>query len=100
MFASYSQLTSCTGMALAPWNVLAGGKIRTDEEEDRRRKTGEKGECAQQASLRASSHRSDSLSRSTVATLDWERTEDQRRVCKALEEVAQQVGAKSIQAGE
>ena len=33
------------------------------------------------------------------ATLDWERTEDQRRVCRALEEVAQQVGAKSIQAG-
>lgn len=31
------------GMALAPWNVLAGGKIRTDEEEQRRRATGEKG---------------------------------------------------------
>ena len=31
------------GMALAPWNVLAGGKIRTDEEERRRRETGEHG---------------------------------------------------------
>lgn len=31
------------GMALAPWNVLAAGKIRTDEEEERRRETGEKG---------------------------------------------------------
>ena len=31
------------GMALAPWNVLAGGKIRTDAEEQRRRETGEKG---------------------------------------------------------
>lgn len=31
------------GMALAPWNVLAGGKIRTDAEEARRRETGEKG---------------------------------------------------------
>ena len=33
-------------MALAPWNVLAGGRIRTDEEEERRRKTGENGEFA------------------------------------------------------
>ena len=31
------------GMALAPWNVLAGGKLRTDEEEKRRMETGEKG---------------------------------------------------------
>ena len=31
------------GMALAPWNVLAQGRIRTDEEEERRRQTGEKG---------------------------------------------------------
>ncbi|KAH7884742.1 NADP-dependent oxidoreductase domain-containing protein [Phlebopus sp. FC_14] len=27
-------------MALAPWNVLAAGKLRSDEEEDRRRQTG------------------------------------------------------------
>ena len=33
------------GMALAPWNVLAGGKIRTDAEEQKRRETGEKGMC-------------------------------------------------------
>ncbi|KAL1950334.1 hypothetical protein VTO73DRAFT_5458 [Trametes versicolor] len=31
------------GMALAPWNVLAAGKIRTDAEEASRRETGEKG---------------------------------------------------------
>ena len=31
------------GLALAPWNVLAGGHIRTDEEEQKRRETGEKG---------------------------------------------------------
>ena len=31
------------GMALAPWNVLAAGRIRTDEEEEQRRKTGENG---------------------------------------------------------
>ena len=31
------------GLALAPWGVLAGGHIRTDEEEERRRQTGENG---------------------------------------------------------
>ena len=31
------------GMALAPWNVLAAGKLRTDAEEKRRAETGEKG---------------------------------------------------------
>ncbi|OBZ68835.1 Aryl-alcohol dehydrogenase [NADP(+)] [Grifola frondosa] len=66
------------GLALAPWNVLGGGKIRTDEEEQRRRETGEKGR--------------------TLLSDDWERTEDERKVCKALEEVAMQVGAKNIQA--
>ncbi|KAI0700989.1 Aldo/keto reductase [Cerioporus squamosus] len=65
-------------MALAPWNVLAGGKVRTDEEEERRHQTGEKGR--------------------QWTTTEWERTEDERRVCKALEEVAKQVGAESIQA--
>ena len=33
------------GMALAPWDVLAGGKIRSDEQERQRRETGEKGTC-------------------------------------------------------
>ncbi|EIW53428.1 Aldo/keto reductase [Trametes versicolor FP-101664 SS1] len=66
------------GLALAPWSVLAAGKIRTDEEEERRRKTGEKGR--------------------TISRPDWERTEDEKKMCKALEEVAKQVGAKSIQA--
>ena len=31
------------GMALAPWGVLGQGKIRTDEEEARRRESGERG---------------------------------------------------------
>ena len=31
------------GMALAPFNVLAGGKVRTDAEEQKRRETGENG---------------------------------------------------------
>ncbi|KAI0827463.1 Aldo/keto reductase [Trametes gibbosa] len=66
------------GMALAPWSVLAAGKIRTDEEEERRRQTGEKGR--------------------TISQPNWERTEDEKKVCKALEEVAKQVGASNIQA--
>ncbi|KAI0071192.1 Aldo/keto reductase [Panus rudis PR-1116 ss-1] len=65
------------GMALAPWDVLAGGKIRTDAEEQQRRETGEKGRMA--------------------FGPDWERTEEERNVCLALEKVAQEVGAKSIQ---
>ena len=32
------------GMALAPWNVLAGGRIRSDAQERERRESGEKGE--------------------------------------------------------
>ncbi|KAF8814300.1 Aldo/keto reductase [Phlegmacium glaucopus] len=64
------------GMALAPWNVLAGGKIRTDEEEERRRQTGEKGR--------------------TIMMPDWERNEKEKTVCKALEKVAAEIGAKHI----
>ncbi|KAH9951700.1 aryl-alcohol dehydrogenase [Amylocystis lapponica] len=65
------------GLALAPWNVLGGGKIRTDEEEEKRSQTGEKGR--------------------TVFG-DWQRTPEERKVCLALEEVAKQVGTKSITA--
>ena len=35
----------------------------------------------------------------TIYSHDWERTEAERKVCKVLEEVAEEVGAKSIQAG-
>ncbi|KAF8814301.1 Aldo/keto reductase [Phlegmacium glaucopus] len=64
------------GMALAPWNVLASGKIRTDEEEERRRQTGEKGR--------------------TIFDPEWERNEKERTVSKALEKVAAEIGAKHI----
>ncbi|EIN05972.1 Aldo/keto reductase [Punctularia strigosozonata HHB-11173 SS5] len=67
-----------TGLALAPWNVVAGGKIRTDEEEQRRRESGEKGR--------------------TTFDPNWERTEDEKKVSKALEKVAAEVGAKHITA--
>ncbi|OSD00894.1 Aldo/keto reductase [Trametes coccinea BRFM310] len=66
------------GMAIAPWEVLAAGKIRTDAEEEERRRTGEKGRM--------------------IFGPDWERTEREKKVCKVLEEVAAQVGAKNIQA--
>ncbi|RPD60791.1 Aldo/keto reductase [Lentinus tigrinus ALCF2SS1-6] len=66
------------GMALAPWGVLGGGKIRTDEEELRRRQTGEKGR--------------------TMGSPEWERTEEERKVASVLEEVAAEVGAPNIQA--
>lgn len=83
------------GMALAPWNVLAGGKIRTDAEEQRRRETGEKG----MLSLVTLCFYVDwciPLGRQILTS--WERTEDQRKVCLALEKVAEEVGTKSIQA--
>jgi aryl-alcohol dehydrogenase-like predicted oxidoreductase len=68
------------GMALAPFNVLAGGKLRTDAEEERRRQTGEKGRMFMGPS--------------------WERNEDEKKMVKALEEVAKQVGTEHITAGE
>ena len=68
-------------MALAPWNVLAGGKIRTDEEEERRRQTGENGRTL------------------ALVGTGWERNEKEKAVCKALEKVAAEVGAKHITSG-
>ncbi|KAI0697044.1 aryl-alcohol dehydrogenase [NADP(+)] [Cytidiella melzeri] len=65
------------GLALAPWNVLASGKLRTDAEEEKRRESGEKGR---------------QLSGS------WERNEQERKVSQALEKVASEIGAKSITA--
>ena len=67
------------GMALAPWNVLAAGKIRTDGEEERRRQTGENGR--------------------TLFGNDWERNDKEKKVCKALEKVAAEIGAKHITSG-
>ena len=67
-----------TGMALAPWGVLAAGRIRSDEEEERRRQTGEKGRM--------------------MRGPDWERTPNERKVCQALEQVAKEVGTTSVTA--
>jgi len=68
-------LAQAEGLALAPWNVLAGGKIRSDAEEEKRIQSGEGG-------------------RQLFG--DWKRTEEQKKMCKALEQVAKEVGAKSI----
>ncbi|KAJ7589900.1 Aldo/keto reductase [Mycena floridula] len=66
------------GLVLAPFGVLAGGKIRTDEEEKKRKESGENGRA--------------------LRSPNWERTEQQKKVCKILEEIAAEVGAKHITA--
>lgn len=67
-------------MAFAPFNVLCSGKIRSDEEEERRRNTGEKG-------------------RDMPWMAGWERTPEEKKVCDALEKVRAEIGAKNITAG-
>ena len=66
-------------MAIAPFEVLAGGKIRADAEEERHRQSGENGW--------------------TTFDPNWERTPAEKQVTDALEKVAAEVGAKNIQAG-
>ncbi|EEB89611.1 hypothetical protein MPER_12269 [Moniliophthora perniciosa FA553] len=64
------------GMAIAPYAVLCAGKLRTDAEEQRRKESGEKGR--------------------TVYSDQWERTDTEVKMSRALEKVAQDIGAKSI----
>lgn len=64
------------GLALAPWNVLAGGRLRTDEEEKRHLESGEHGR--------------------TTFQPDWLRNEDEKKMSAALEKVAKEVEAKYI----
>ncbi|KAJ6577770.1 aryl-alcohol dehydrogenase [NADP+] [Mycena capillaripes] len=66
------------GLALAPWNVVAAGKFRTDAEEEARRATGEKGR--------------------TTFNPEWERNENEKKMSYALEKVAAEVGTKSLTA--
>lgn len=65
------------GLALAPWNVLAAGKLRTDAEEQKRIESGEKGR-----------------------TLfgDWLRNENEKKMSAVLEEIAKEVGTEHITA--
>ncbi|KAF5374268.1 hypothetical protein D9758_004552 [Tetrapyrgos nigripes] len=69
-------MARANGMALAPWGVVGGGKLITDEEEARRESTGEKGR--------------------TMMGRDWKRSPAEVKISRALEKVAKEVGAKSI----
>jgi len=66
------------GLALAPWGVLGGGKIRTNAEEARRKESGEKGR--------------------TILHPNWERTSQEKKVCDVLEEIGKEVDCNSITA--
>ena len=67
------------GLALAPWNVFAAGKLRSDAEEEKRRATGENGR---------------------LFYLDrWERNEDEIKMSRALEKVGKEVGTEHVTAG-
>ncbi|KAJ7235304.1 NADP-dependent oxidoreductase domain-containing protein [Mycena haematopus] len=66
------------GLALAPWNVVASGRFRTDAEEEQRRATGENGR--------------------TTFNPNWERNENEKKMSKALEQVAGEVGTTSLTA--
>ncbi|KAI5119359.1 hypothetical protein M0805_008514 [Coniferiporia weirii] len=66
------------GLALAPWNVLAGGRLRTDAEEAKRAETGEKGR--------------------ELLGMNWMRNDNEKKMCAALEKVAKEVGTEHITA--
>ena len=67
------------GLALAPWNALAAGRLRSDAEEERRRTTGEKGR--------------------SFHTTGWERNENETKMSRALEKVGKEVGTEHVTAG-
>ena len=69
-------MTRAEGFALAPYDVLGGGKIRSDAEEARQRETGEMGH--------------------TVFGPKWGRTEEERNVCLVLEQIAKEAGARVL----
>ena len=79
LFISEEFFFWCLGMAIAPWNVLAGGKFRTDAEEEKRAASGENGRV--------------------MLSTEWRRTEGERKISQALEKVAGEVGAKHITSG-
>ncbi|KAI0791143.1 Aldo/keto reductase [Abortiporus biennis] len=66
------------GMALAPFSVLAEGRIRSDAEEQKRRESGEKGRM--------------------LLSSSWERSESEVKISRALERVGAEVGAKTVAA--
>ncbi|KAK7451178.1 putative aryl-alcohol dehydrogenase aad14 [Stygiomarasmius scandens] len=69
-------MARANGLALAPWGVVGNGRLRTDEDEERREKSGENGR--------------------SMYGEDWKRTPEEARISRALEKVAKEVGVKSI----
>ncbi|KAK1226870.1 putative aryl-alcohol dehydrogenase aad14 [Marasmius sp. AFHP31] len=67
-------------MAICPWGVLGGGRLRTDAEEEQRKQSGEGGR--------------------TMMSSEWLRNPDEVAMSRALEKVAKEVGAKSISSSE
>jgi aryl-alcohol dehydrogenase-like predicted oxidoreductase len=70
-------MAKAEGLALAPWGVVGGGKIRTDEEEQNREQSGEKG-------------------RQFFG--DWKRTPKEVNISRKVGEIAKQLGVKHITA--
>ncbi|KAF8550817.1 Aldo/keto reductase [Imleria badia] len=66
------------GMALAPWSVLAGGKLRSNEEEERRAQSGDVGRA--------------------FGGAEWRRNEQERTMSAALAKVAKEVGTEHVPA--
>jgi aryl-alcohol dehydrogenase-like predicted oxidoreductase len=68
----------CLGMAIVPWSVLAGGRLRSDADEKKREESGEGGRALGP---------------------DWKRNDNERKMSAALEKVGQEVGCASVSAG-
>ncbi|KAF9256656.1 Aldo/keto reductase [Marasmius fiardii PR-910] len=66
------------GVALAPWGVVGQGKFLSEAEVKRRQESGEGGR--------------------TTLSENWEPKEDEIRISRALEKVANEIGAKSLTA--
>ncbi|KAF5362670.1 hypothetical protein D9758_009637 [Tetrapyrgos nigripes] len=71
-------MARANGLALAPWGVIGRGRFITDEEEERREKSGENGRV--------------------MYGTDWKRTHAEVKMSKALEQVAKEVGTGSLTA--
>lgn len=66
------------GMALAPWDVLCAGKLRSDEEDERRKQSNEKGRM--------------------IFVGNWERSDDQIKMSRVLQEIGKELGTNHVSA--